>query len=104
MTCWRRTHPAVTAIIPARNEAAVVGETVRSLLRQTYPELSIVVVDDQSTDGTAEAAREAALGASAPDRVTIVRCVDRPSGWTGKLWAMRQGLAQAEAEPPAFVL
>src|SRR3954454_17389179 len=66
--------PAVAAIIPARNEAAVVGETIGSLLRQTYPgRLSIVVVDDQSTEGTAEAARAAALGAGAADRMTVVR-------------------------------
>lgn len=99
--------PAVTAVIPARNEAEVLGATVGSLLRQNYPgRFALVVVDDQSTDGTAEAARGAAVAEDAPDRLTVIRGTDRPSGWTGKLWAMRQGLAhvEAQAEPPAFIL
>ena len=99
--------PAVTAVIPARNEAEVLGATVGSLLRQSYAgRFAIVVVDDQSTDGTAEAARGVAGAEDASDRLTIIRGADRPSGWTGKLWAMRQGLAHAEAqaEPPTFIL
>ena len=91
--------PSVMAIIPARDEAAVVGETVGSLLRQDYPgRFTIVVVDDQSTDGTAEVARRAA--GDAADRITILRGADLPPGWTGKLWAMRQGVARAESVPP----
>jgi hopene-associated glycosyltransferase HpnB len=99
--------PSVMAIIPARDEAAAVGETVASLLRQTYPGgFTITLVDDQSQDGTAEVARRAAVEAGAADRLTIIGGVDLPPGWTGKLWAMRQGVAHAERtpEPPDFLL
>lgn len=98
-------RPAVTAVIPARNEAAVVGRTIRSLHAQQYAgPLAIVLVDDGSSDGTAEAARQAAAGAA--DRLRIVAGSEPPPGWTGKLWAMRQGLAAVEAgpAPPTFVL
>src|SRR3954453_9165405 len=85
--------PPVAAVIPARNEAEVVGATVGSLLPQVYPgRFSVVVVDDQSTDGTAEAAKQAAVAAGAPEHLTVIPGTDRPLGWTGKLWAMRQGL------------
>jgi len=99
--------PRVMAIVPARDEAAVVGETVGSLLRQTYSgRFTITIVDDQSTDGTADVARCAAAAAGAADRLTVLRGSDLPPGWTGKLWAMRQGIAQAEGqlEPPEFIL
>ena len=84
--------PSVVAIVPARNEADVVAETVASLLAQDYPGLfGVVVVDDQSSDGTAAAVRALAGG----EKLTIVTGVTRPSGWTGKLWALRQGISEA---------
>src|SRR5436190_3758439 len=65
---------SVVAVIPARDEAAVVGRAVASLLAQDYDgNFRIVVVDDQSSDGTAEAAHTAAVVAGAPDRLTICR-------------------------------
>ena len=99
--------PAVTAIVPARNEAGVVGKSISLLLRQTYPgRFSVVLVDDQSTDRTADAARAAANEAGAAQLLTIVEGSDPPAGWTGKLWAMNQGLGcvQAQAEPPDYIL
>jgi hopene-associated glycosyltransferase HpnB len=99
--------PSVMAIVPARDEAEVVGNTVTSLLRQAYPgRFTLTLVDDQSTDGTAEAARRAAAEPGAADRFTVVRGTDLPPGWTGKVWAMQQGFAFAESrpEPPDFVL
>src|SRR5579862_3663151 len=64
----------VVAIIPARNEASVVGLAVQSLLAQQFAgELYIVVVDDASTDGTAALVRTAAAQAGASERVTIIR-------------------------------
>jgi hopene-associated glycosyltransferase HpnB len=95
------------AVIPARDEADSIGQSVGSLLRQDYPgRFSIVVVDDQSSDGTAAVASAAASAASGAGRLQIISGSDVPPGWTGKLWAMRQGLAvvEADAEPPEFVL
>jgi hopene-associated glycosyltransferase HpnB len=97
--------PSVMAVIPARDEAAGVGETIGSLLRQDYGgEFSIVLVDDQSTDGTADVARRAAAEASAADRLTVIAGAELPAGWTGKLWAMRQGVEHASAGKPAYYL
>ena len=94
-------------VIPARNEADGVGECVGSLLRQDYRGLkSVVLVDDESTDGTADVARRAAAACGAADRLTIVPGTPLPKGWTGKLWAMRQGIAAAMASetPPDYLL
>ena len=92
-------------MIPARNEAAGVGEAVGSLLRQDYPgSFSIVLVDDQSGDGTAEVARRAAADAGKSAALTIVQGVPSGGGWSGKLWAMRQGVARAAASRPEFYL
>ncbi len=88
------TWPSVMTVIPARDEAESVGQTIASLLQQDYPgALSIVLVDDQSSDGTAEVARQAA--AACADRLTIVPGAALPAGWTGKLWAMKQGVERA---------
>jgi hopene-associated glycosyltransferase HpnB len=93
--------PEVTAVIPARNEAEGVGACVESLLRQNYRGLrAVVLVDDESSDGTAMAARQAAAACGAADRLTIVAGTPLAPGWTGKLWAMRQGIAAATAGPP----
>jgi hopene-associated glycosyltransferase HpnB len=99
--------PDVVAIVPARDEADVIAESVGSLLRQDYPgRFSVVVVDDQSSDATADAASAAASAIGAAGRLRVLPGSNVPSGWTGKLWAMRQGLASVEAgaEPPEFVL
>jgi hopene-associated glycosyltransferase HpnB len=95
--------PAVTAVIPARDEAEGVGDTIASLLKQEYPgAFSVILVDDQSTDGTADVARHAA-GAAA-DRLIIVPGIALPAGWTGKLWAMKQGVARAFPGEPVYLL
>jgi hopene-associated glycosyltransferase HpnB len=99
--------PSVVAVIPARNEAMVIGGTIGSLLRQDYPgSLAIIVVDDHSIDDTAAAARHAAAAGSASDRVTVLAAPVLPDGWTGKLWAMHHGVSQARAlpEPPDYLL
>ncbi len=99
--------PAVTAIVPARNEADIVGRSLASLFRQTYPgRFRIVLVDDESTDGTAEVAREAAAAAGATDRLTVLPGSGPPAGWTGKLFAMHSGLRHvgSDASPPDYVL
>jgi hopene-associated glycosyltransferase HpnB len=99
--------PDVVAIIPARDEAEGVGQCVASLLRQNYPgSFSIVLVDDESGDGTSDVARAAALACAAPERLTILNGASRPPGWSGKVWAMSQGLEDVgkRASPPARLL
>jgi hopene-associated glycosyltransferase HpnB len=103
----QRPWPAITAVIPARDEAECVGETVASLLRQDYAgEFRVVLVDDQSRDGTAEVARATAAALGAIDRLTVLSGRPLPAGWTGKLWAQSQGVEAAEAapHPPEFIL
>ncbi|HEU5018567.1 MAG TPA: glycosyltransferase [Pseudolabrys sp.] len=97
--------PAVTVVIPARDEASLIGKSVSSLLDQNYPgPLSVIVIDDDSRDGTAEAACRAARAGGPTLR--IVRGQSLPPGWTGKLWAMKQGIVHAMAQhpPPEFLL
>jgi hopene-associated glycosyltransferase HpnB len=95
----------IAIVIPARNEADVVGEAVGSLLAQSYAgAIHIFLVDDHSTDGTAEAAREAALKSSHLEALTIIQGQPLPDGWTGKLWAMQQGIEQALRLHPQFLL
>jgi hopene-associated glycosyltransferase HpnB len=93
--------PAVAAVIPARNEAAMLPVTLPALLGQDYPgPLSVVLVDDGSTDGTAEVATKLAAEAGRPLRVVAGSA--KPDGWAGKVWAMAQGLRAAE--PSSYVL
>jgi hopene-associated glycosyltransferase HpnB len=97
--------PAVAAVMPARDEADVIAASLGSLLRQDYPgALRIVVVDDQSRDGTAEAARARAARIGGADRLTVVSGGPLPAGWTGKLWAMQQGVVQVESFPSSEYL
>jgi hopene-associated glycosyltransferase HpnB len=99
--------PSITAIIPARDEAECIGETVASLLRQDYPgAFDVIVVDDQSQDGTAQIAQKAAETIGAGNRLTVLSGRSLPGGWTGKLWAQHQGVefANAKPEPPDFIL
>jgi hopene-associated glycosyltransferase HpnB len=94
--------PAVVAVVPARDEADVVGRAIGSLLRQDYPgDFRVVLVDDDSGDGTAVAARAAGAGVAGPHRLEVVAGAPLPHGWTGKLWALRQGVERAAAARPA---
>ncbi|WP_045877388.1 glycosyltransferase [Pseudofrankia sp. DC12] len=110
--------PPVAIVVPARDEALVLPMTLPSLLGQDYPgPVTLVLVDDASTDGTAEVARdlaaqELARRAAARDAgdaaalggvgLTVLSCTPPPAGWTGKLWALQYGVEFAgEAE---FVL
>jgi hopene-associated glycosyltransferase HpnB len=94
--------PAVVAVVPARNEADVVGRTLNSLLAQDYPgELQIVLVDDRSDDGTGDAARRLARDHPAASKLRVVATEDMPGGWVGKTWALHTGIEVAAAQWPA---
>lgn len=85
--------PRVLAIIPARNEAATIARAVDSVLNQSYPgEFRLIVVDDHSEDGTGSLAQEAARKIGQEARLGVLTAVALPSGWTGKLWALQQGV------------
>jgi hopene-associated glycosyltransferase HpnB len=88
--------PAVAIVVPARNEADSIAESVASLLRQDYPAYALVLVDDDSDDGTADVARRTAAALGAEQKLTLVQGRALPPRWTGKLWAVQQGIAAAE--------
>lgn len=99
------TRARVVAIIPARDEADLIGDTIRSLLQQTHAGLlQVIVIDDGSTDGTADAAASAAAAVGASERLMVVRGAPLPAGWSGKLWAMSQGVQAAAAQDADFLL
>jgi hopene-associated glycosyltransferase HpnB len=84
--------PPVTIIVPARDEVASIARALRSLLAQDYQgDFRVILVDDSSRDGTGEAAR-----AITDPRLTILQGAERPVGWSGKLWALQQGVQAAK--------
>jgi hopene-associated glycosyltransferase HpnB len=86
--------PSVVAVIPARDEAAILPETLPTVLGQEYPgELSVVLVDDGSSDGTGAVAE--ALGRAPGAALTVIAGGPPPAGWAGKVWAMAEGTAAA---------
>lgn len=87
--------PLVTVVVPARDEAHNIGRCVRSILASTYPRLEVVVVDDHSTDGTGDIARQAAAGDA---RLRVLANPDLSGGWFGKQWACANGAAAARGE------
>ena len=80
----------LTVLIPARNEARQIGRTLAAI-REQAPEVVVLMVDDRSDDGTSEAARAAGLV-----NLKVIQGRPMPDGWTGKLWALDQGLAEVE--------
>src|SRR5437660_1632715 len=95
----------IAVIIPARDEAEVVGRCISSLLRQTYRgPVHIFLVDDGSKDGTAQAARQAAEQSGKTSALTIIQGAPPPAGWSGKLWAVQQGIQRARELGAQFFL
>jgi hopene-associated glycosyltransferase HpnB len=96
--------PHVIAVVPARNEAATISQAILSLVKQDYPgEFSIIVVDDHSEDATATLAQQAANQSGATRRVTIHAAAPLSPGWTGKLWALNEGVQTAAKQAPEFL-
>jgi hopene-associated glycosyltransferase HpnB len=96
--------PAVTAVVPARNEADVIERSVASLLAQDYPGVfQLVLVDDNSEDGTGKAATAAAAHTGAEARLRLIGGRPLAKGWTGKLWAVAQGVEAASTSAPTYL-
>ncbi len=96
-----RDWPEALALVPARDEEPVIGAALTALLRQDYPgSLKVVVIDDGSRDATAAAARGAATRLDAADRLVLVTARPPPAGWTGKTWALSEGLTAARRLAP----
>ena len=93
----------VAAVVPARNEAALIGPVITSLLNQQVA-MPVLLVDDESTDGTADVARRAAEKAGKAGALIVIPSRPVPPGWTGKLWAMQQGIERARALNPAWLM
>ncbi|WP_307841002.1 glycosyltransferase [Streptomyces sp. GESEQ-4] len=96
--------PAVCVVVPARDEAAVLPESLPSLLAQDYPgRAEVFLIDDGSTDGTGELARALSRRHGGLP-LTVSSPGEPPAGWTGKLWAVRHGIGLARARDPEFLL
>ena len=102
---WEATDPShipvsqwqsLSVIVPARNESAYLPITLRSWLDQDYPDAEIVLIDDESSDGTAECAK--GIAARSGRTINILNGAKPPHGWTGKLWALEQGIAASSGE------
>lgn len=94
--------PAVCAVVPARNEAEVIAQTLRSLLNQNYPgQFTVILVDDQSSDGTAAIATQTAQALGKESQLKVISGEPLPPSWTGKLWALEQGIQSAQGLNPA---
>ena len=99
--------PPLTAVIPARDEAVTIARCVQSVLGQDYPgKLDVVVVDDNSQDGTGTIAGKAAAAIGARDRLVVLQGRPLPRGWTGKVWALKQGVdfALTQTRKPKYLV
>ncbi len=93
-------YPPIVAIVPARDEADVIGPAITSLLCQDYlGRFDIILIDDGSTDATSMVARNAASALGRANRLHVLSAPPTPAGWTGKLWAMEQGVSEIKHHP-----
>ncbi|MEH1989539.1 glycosyltransferase [Nostoc sp.] len=97
--------PVVCAVVPARNEAELIPTSLRSLLLQDYPgSFNVFLVDDRSTDRTANFAEGVAHAVGKPQQLHIISGESLPPGWSGKLWAVEQGINSASKFAPDYFL
>ncbi len=97
--------PVVCAVVPARNEAELIPTSLRSLLLQDYPgSFNVFLVDDHSTDRTANFAEGVAHAVGKPQQLHIITGESLPPGWSGKLWAVEQGIKSASKFAPDYFL
>jgi chlorobactene glucosyltransferase len=95
---WRTGAPRISVLVPARNEEASIAHCVDALLAQDYPNLEIIVLDDDSSDRTADVVRS-----RRDPRLRLVTGAPLPDGWTGKNWACHQLAARARGDVLCFV-
>src|SRR5438477_9178305 len=93
----------VVAVVPARDEAEFIEPVVTCLLNQRVA-MQVILVDDGSTDGTADVARRASEKAGKVDALIVIQSKPLPAGWTGKLWALHQGIERARTLNPAWLM
>jgi hopene-associated glycosyltransferase HpnB len=97
--------PKVDILVPARNEGDLLASTLPSLLRQDYPGLfHITLIDDRSKDDTGAVAKKVAEEQGLGARLTVLAGTEPPSGWTGKLWALEQGVRATARRPAPYLL
>ncbi|MGD9763687.1 MAG: glycosyltransferase [Candidatus Binatia bacterium] len=94
---------SVVAVVAARNEADQLPQTLGALLTQTGAAVHVMLVDDHSSDGTADVARRIAAAAGTVDRLTVLTALELPPGWTGKVWAQAQGIEAAAARGAEWI-
>ncbi|HET9182866.1 MAG TPA: glycosyltransferase [Candidatus Angelobacter sp.] len=99
-----RRVPSVAAVVPARDEAEFIAASITSLLQQHGVSMHIFLVDDSSKDRTAEVALRAAEGIGQRSRLAVIQGLPLAEGWAGKLWAVQQGIEQAQSLRPDFLL
>ena len=96
--------PPVCVLVPARNEAQSLPNTLPALLLQDYPgELKVIVIDDRSEDGTSDVARGIAEKLGKTERLSVLCGEPLPDGWVGKVWALHQG-AKSLADSRGYIL
>ena len=94
-------YPLVRVIIPARNEAELISQSLTSILKQDYlGDFSVVLVDDNSTDSTAAIAKDTAQTLQMGERLKVISGQPLPRDWKGKIWAMEQGINYALKQEP----
>lgn len=93
--------PLVSILIPARNEETVIERCVKSALNQEYPNLEVLVLDDESTDHTPQILNR--IQTSAPKSLQVLKGESKPDGWLGKPWACRQLANQSDGKILIFI-
>lgn len=97
-------QPRIAVVVPARNEAESIAECTSSLLQSDGPRVHVFLLDDGSTDGTADLARNAAAKLGCIDQLTVLNSGNLPANWSGKLWAVNQAVIAARTFNPDFLL
>ncbi|MEO1005845.1 MAG: glycosyltransferase [Cyanobacteria bacterium J06638_38] len=98
-------HPRICAVVPARDEAEAIADSLTSLLKQNYSgEFSVILVDDNSSDHTSEIAQATAASLGKKQNLKIIEGKPLAAGWKGKLWAMHQGVKYAQTQALDYIL